>query len=90
MYELCMGGGIDGTSHISVVIVKFKEVRREHVSGCQLLDNSKRVLAQPSKANGYRGEQEELLVLRDPGSDVGVGGWESVGHNEDGHRAYCV
>ena len=64
VYELCMGGGMDGTGHISVLIVKFREVRREHVSGCQLLDNSKRVLAQPSKANGYR-EQEELLVLRE-------------------------
>jgi hypothetical protein len=33
---------------------------------------SERVLVRPSKAVGYRGEQEELLVLRKSG-DGGVG-----------------
>ena len=67
---------MDGTSHVSVIIVKFREVQQiEHGPGRQLLDNSKRVLAQPSKAVGYRGEQEELLVLGDPRSDGRSGGW---------------
>ena len=47
----------DGTSHVSA---KFREVwQRRHADARQL---------RPSKVVGYRGEQEELLVLRDPGS----------------------
>ena len=55
-------------------------------TGRQLLDNSKPALAQPSKEVGYQREWEELLVLRDLGSDgkSGVGsrwtaGGESLG-----------
>jgi hypothetical protein len=49
--------------------------QRERRPGRQLLDNTKPALAQPSTAVGYRREQEELLVLRDPGSDGRSGGW---------------
>jgi hypothetical protein len=60
----------DGTSHVAVIIFKFREVgQREHGPGRHLLDNSERVLAQSSKVVGFRGEQEELLVLGDPGGD---------------------
>ena len=71
-------------------------------TGRQLLDNSKPALAQPSKEVGYQREWEELLVLRDLGSDgksgVGsrwtaggesLGRWGVVGHSgmdKDGHR----
>jgi hypothetical protein len=59
---------MDGTSHVSVIIVKFREVRQtERRPGRQLLDNSKPALGQPSKAVGYRREREELLVLKNPG-----------------------
>jgi hypothetical protein len=49
--------------------------QRERRPGRQLLDNTKPALAQPSTAVGYRREREELLVLRDPGSDGRSGGW---------------
>jgi hypothetical protein len=59
---------MNGTSLVSVIIVKFREMRqRERRPERQLLDNSKPALAQPSKAVGYRREREELLMLRDPG-----------------------
>lgn len=54
--------------------------QREYGNGRQLLHNSIRVLARPSKAIGYRGEQGELLVLGD-GVTVGAGDGESVAHS---------
>jgi hypothetical protein len=67
--------------------------QRERRPGRKLLDNSKPALGQRSKAVGYRRKWEELLMLRDPGSDGRSGGGESVGHsgvNKDGHRGPCI
>jgi hypothetical protein len=47
--------------------------QRGHAHTRQLLDNRERVLVRPSKTVGYRGEQEELLVLWDPGMGESVG-----------------
>lgn len=57
-----------GTAAFVVVIVNVRELlQRGHGQARRFLDNRERlgVLSRLSKAVGYRGDQEELFVLRD-------------------------